>query len=260
MSAPVICFGQQPCGFLPKRFLMAKLRTARRLQTQLGGRIVFFYHDSDHDPRETQTILVEAKTGDEQRLNFTYANKTQKKYSPLSAKRITPDWQKQIAPQLPKYLYPSHLEAFKAVDATNPADFCLAMYRALGLLDGIEVARSSDQTFRSAACPVDDYFVDVPYEGETVRARRQSDGGLRLHKGGQAHIDLPRQTWEKHQISPTRDTRLRWMQSVIRCTHYVAGAGEMNYLVRTEAPEIKFIRRDDISDPHHAYLPDDECV
>ena len=58
MSAvPVICFGQQPCGFFPRRFLFAKIQTARRLQQELGGEIVFFYHDSDHDPRETRTLL-----------------------------------------------------------------------------------------------------------------------------------------------------------------------------------------------------------
>ena len=28
MSDPVICFGQQPCGFFPKRFFHAKVVTA----------------------------------------------------------------------------------------------------------------------------------------------------------------------------------------------------------------------------------------
>jgi hypothetical protein len=42
MNAPVICFGQQPCGFFPKRFLFAKIQTARRLQKESGGEIVFF--------------------------------------------------------------------------------------------------------------------------------------------------------------------------------------------------------------------------
>ncbi len=258
MSDPVICFGQQPCGFLPKRFLVAKIRTARRLQVRLGGRIVFFYHDSDHDPRETQTILIEEKTSDEQRLNFTFENKIQKKYSPLYAKRIVPNWAREIAPQLPKYLSPAHVESFESIDATNPADFCLSMYRALGLLHGIEVARSSDPAFRTTACPVDDYFVDVPYEGETVRARRDSGGRLRLHRGGNAFIDLPSQSWNPRQISPARDTRLRWMQSVIRCTHYVAGAGEMKYLDQTQAPDIQFFPRDEISNPSIAHLPDDQ--
>ena len=41
----------------------------------------------------------------------------------------------------------------------------------MGLLEGIRVARSSDPAFRRAACDVDDYYVDVPYEGEVVRAR-----------------------------------------------------------------------------------------
>ncbi len=254
-DTPVICFGQQPCGFLPRRFLFAKIQTALRLRERIGGRIVFFYHDSDHDPRETQTILVEAKTGDEQRLNFQFANKTQKKYSPLYAKSIAPDWPSTIAPQLPKYLDSASIAAFESVTATNAADFCLDLYRALSLLDGIEVARSSDPAFREAACPIDDYFVDVLHDGETVRARRNPDGSLFLHKGGKATIDLPPQSWEPRQISPARDTRLRWMQSVIHCTHYVAGAGEMNYLDTSEAPDIEFLRRDEISDANQAYLP-----
>ena len=64
MSAePVIAFGQQPCGFFPRRFLVAKIRTARRLQAEIGGRVVYFCHDSDHDPRETRTILRHRATG-----------------------------------------------------------------------------------------------------------------------------------------------------------------------------------------------------
>jgi hypothetical protein len=50
-SSPIICFGQQPCGFFPKRYLIAKINTARALQEKIGGKIVFFYHDSDADYR-----------------------------------------------------------------------------------------------------------------------------------------------------------------------------------------------------------------
>jgi len=42
---PIICFGQQPCGFFPKRFLVAKIQTARKLQREIGGEIIFFFHD-----------------------------------------------------------------------------------------------------------------------------------------------------------------------------------------------------------------------
>ncbi|MGZ4966526.1 MAG: hypothetical protein ACXV97_05065, partial [Chthoniobacterales bacterium] len=73
MTAPIICFGQQPCGIFPRRFLFAKIQTARRLQKEIGGEIVFFFHDSDHDPRETVTILRDLHTGEERRLNFTFA-------------------------------------------------------------------------------------------------------------------------------------------------------------------------------------------
>ena len=83
MSSPTICFGQQPCGFFPKRFLVAKINTARRLKQELGGKIVFFYHDSDADYRETITVLKDRQNGAEVRLNFTQENKLQKKFSPL---------------------------------------------------------------------------------------------------------------------------------------------------------------------------------
>jgi len=252
----VICFGQQPCGFLPRRFLFAKIKTARRVQQEIGGCIVFFYHDSDHDSRETQTILKDRSTGKEKRLNFSFANKIQKKYAPLYAKRVDPAWRDQMARQLPRYVKRDDIiVAFRSIRADNVADFCLEMYRALGLLDGMEIARSSDPAFREAACPVEDYFVDVRYENELARARLGADQRLRLHKGGGAYIDLPKQNWSPSQISPTRDTRLRWMQSVIHCTHYIAGASEMKYLDSSEAPMVTFIRRDEISDPNEAYIP-----
>ena len=49
--------------------------------------------------------------------------------------------------------------------------FASTMYRQLGLLDGVRVVRSSDVAFRRAACDISEFFVDVPYEGEIVRAR-----------------------------------------------------------------------------------------
>jgi len=90
-NAPVICFGQQPCGFFPKRFLVSKIQTARRLQSELGGEIVFFYHDADHDPRETRTTLRHRTTNEPAVLNFSFVNKTQRKFSPLYLKQIPAD-------------------------------------------------------------------------------------------------------------------------------------------------------------------------
>ena len=72
-----------------------------------------------------------------------------------------------------------------------------------------------------------------------------------------AHIMRMEIPFTKEQISPTRDTRLRWMQSVVRCTHYVAGAGEKAYLRQEDAPEITFVERDTIdrSDEAYAEIP-----
>ncbi len=252
MSAPVICFGQQPCGFFPRRFLYAKFVTARRLQAELGGEIVFFCHDSDHDCRETQTTLRHRKTGEPATLNFSFANKTQRKWSPLFLKRILPDWQANTARQLPNFVDPRWVAEFKQATATNVADFCLEMYRRMGLLEGIRVVRSGDPAVRRAACDVTDFFVDVPHQGEIVRARLQ-DGALKLHEGGDCYVTLPTVPFTKEQVSPTRDSRLRWMQSVIHCTHYIAGAGEQAYLNKADAPEITFVNRDPIDCSDEAY-------
>jgi hypothetical protein len=256
MSSPVICFGQQPCGFFPRRFLYAKFVTARRLQQEIGGEIVFFYHDSDHDPRETQTTLRHRKTGEPATLNFTFVNKIQRKWSPLYVKRVPADWPAHTARQLGAYVGPATAELFKRTSAGTVADFCLEMYRGLGLLEGVRVVRSGDPAVRRAACAIDDCFVDVPHAGEIVRARRKSDGTFCLHEGGDCYVDLPATPFAPDQVSPSRDSRLRWMQSIIHCTHYIAGAGEQAYLNKADAPEITFVNRDPIDRSDEAWIPD----
>jgi hypothetical protein len=251
-QSPIICFGQQPCGFFPKYFLVAKIQTARRLQAQLGGEIVFFFHDSDHDPRETKTLLRHRKSNEPIELNFTFDNKLQRKFSPLHLKRVRADWLAKTIFQLPAYVDRCWVDAFKKIAATNIADFCLEMYQQMELLDGIRVVRSSDPAFRTAACDIDDFFVDLPYAGEIVRARHAA-GTLQLHEGGDHFITLPATPFTKEQISPSRDTRLRWMQSVVHCTHYVAGASEQDYMRKEDAPEITYVNRDTIERPNEAY-------
>jgi len=59
--------------------------------------------------------------------------------------------------------------------------------------------------------------------------------------------------FEKSQVSPARDSRLRWMQSVLHCTHYVCGAGEQAYLNKEDAPEVTFVARDAIDLSDEAY-------
>ncbi len=249
---PIICFGQQPCGFFPKRFLVAKFHTARRLQAEIGGEIVFFYHDSDHDPRETKTLLRHHQSGAPFDLNFAFDNKLQRKFAPLYLKRVLPDWHAKTLRRLPNLVDSRGLEAFKSAPLTNIADFCLEIYREMGLLEGIKIVRSSDPEMRRAACDVDDFFVDVPHEGEIVRARKTATG-FSLHEGGDAFIELPETGFEKHQISPTRDTRLGWMQSIIGCTHYVCGAGEQAYLCTSDAPEIEYVPREEIERSNEAF-------
>jgi hypothetical protein len=252
MHHPIICFGQQPCGFFPKRFLFAKILTALRLQKEIGGEVVFFFHDSDHDPRETLTILRDQESDKEVALNFQFANRIQKQFSPLYAKRVLPEWHEKTARQLPNYVEQSLVEQFKQTRCSNVADFCLEMYTRMGLLEGVRVERSSAPPFRARAVEVADYFVDLPYEGELVRTRYR-DGKFLLHKGGNRFLEVPAGEFGPEQVSPTRDTRFGWMQSVIRCTHYIAGASEQQYINKADAPNVEFIKRDEISDFNKAY-------
>src|SRR5437868_7614442 len=252
MDHPIICFGQQPCGFFPKRYLVAKIFTGRRLQKEIGGEIVFFFHDSDHDPRETSTILRDKHSHNDVALNFQFQNRIQKQFSPLYAKHVLSEWQEKTARQLPNYVNPALVAHFKEIKSSNVADFCLDMYTRMGLLEGVRVVRSSTPDCRARAAAVPDYFVDVRYEGEIVRARYR-DGKFLLHKGGDRFLELPGEEFGAEQISPTRDTRFRWMQSVIRCTHYISGASEQDYINKADAPDVKFINREEISDSGKAY-------
>ncbi len=158
MTDPIICFGQQPCGFFPRRFLFAKIQTARRLQSEIGGEIVYFCHDSDHDPRETHTVLRHRKTNEPAMLNFAFVNKMQRKFSPQYLKQIAAGWQEKTVLQLPNYVGHPLIDIFKKVSTAIVADFCLEMYRGMGLLGGIRVVRSSDPAVRRAACDVPEYF------------------------------------------------------------------------------------------------------
>src|ERR1043166_8323473 len=190
MDHPIICFGQQPCGFFPKRFLFAKITAARRLQEEIGGEIVFFFHDSDHDPRETITILRDQNSNQEVAVNFQFENRIQKQFSPLYARRSLGGWQEKPPRQLPNYVGPGLVTQFKQIECSKVADFCLEMYRRMGLLDGVRVERSSAPEFRARAVAVSDYFVDQPYDGEIVRARYRN-GEFLLHKGGDRFLEIP---------------------------------------------------------------------
>src|SRR5438093_11468153 len=154
MDHPIICFGQQPCGFFPKRFLVAKILTARRLQKEMGGESAFFVHDSDHVPRDTITILKDQHSSQEVALNFQFENQIQKQFSPLYAKRVLPEWQEKTARQLPSYVRHSLAAHFNDTKCSNVAYFCLEMYTRMGLLEGVRVAQSSVPMFRARAVAI----------------------------------------------------------------------------------------------------------
>ena len=171
---------------------------------------MFFLHDSDHDPRETATILKEKRTGREDTLNFEYSSKLQRHFSPLFAKRVLPKWKVKTARQLPCYVGPASVGHFKATVAENAADFCLEMYVRMGLMDGVRVERSGDPKFRRRAIAVDDYFVDVQHEGELVRARAR-DGKLSCTRAATVTSNFRRRN-----TTPARSAR-RAIRACVGC-------------------------------------------
>ncbi len=260
-SSPIIAFGQQPNGFFPKNYLAAKIETARKLQKEIGGRLVFFYHDSDPDYRETITIFTDKNSKTEFRLNFTQENKVQKNFSPLYLKRIPQNWMEETLKQLPRALNKNLIDIFSSVKATNVADFCLEMYEKLGLLEGIEVVRSSDKKFREEALDLkNDFYADVNYQNEVVRAKiifqdEKTMGSL--HHGGGKNTEFEiKENLQKNQITPGRDQRFGWMNSVIKSTHYICGNSEYEYLQKDSFPEVNFLKRDHVNNQEQAYIPD----
>ena len=203
MDHPIICFGQQPCGIFPKRFLFAKILAARRLQKEIGGEIVFFFHDSDHDPRETITILRDRNSNQEVALNFQFENRIQRQFSPLYAKRV----RSRVAGE---NCAPTSELCWAVSGHTLQGDQMLERRRLSvskctsewGCSEGVRVERSSSADFRTRAVAVSDYFVDQRYEGEIVRARYR-DGKLLLHKGGDRFLEIPVGEFGPEQISPT---------------------------------------------------------
>ena len=71
---PVICFGQQPCGFFPRRYLVAKIRTARRLQAEIGGKNCVLLSRLRSRSAQTKTIVRHRRLGEPLPLNFAFAN------------------------------------------------------------------------------------------------------------------------------------------------------------------------------------------
>ncbi|MFH1978555.1 MAG: hypothetical protein ABIJ92_04475 [Candidatus Aenigmatarchaeota archaeon] len=249
---PIICFGQQPNGIFPKNFFVAKIDSARKLQREIGGKIIWFCHDSDHDHRETKT-RIESNMHKEGfvDLNFSIKNKTQRKYTPLYLKEITPEWKEETRKILERIVSLELLIIFYSVNETRVADFCIEMYKRMGLLDGIDIVRSSDPRFREEAEKPEEEFIDVEYDGEIVRARCMKDG-LYLHEGGDSYKKMADMCdYSKKQVSAARDSRFPWMQSVIKATHYVYGMSEKEYIKKQQ---IEMVPRDEIDKKDFAFI------
>jgi len=88
-------------------------------------------HDSDHDPRETQTILRDRRTGAAVLLNFPFENKLQRKFSPLFLKRVPAGWRDHTARQLPVYVEEPWVDAFRTNPASTVAGFCSKWYQRM---------------------------------------------------------------------------------------------------------------------------------
>jgi hypothetical protein len=103
---------------------------------------VFVRHDSDHDSRETRTVLRDPKTNEAQQFNFAIRNRMQRKYSPLYCKEIDECWYERTARQLPNYVGKELVQVFRNSCERKVANFCLETYLRLGLLSDIRLNSS----------------------------------------------------------------------------------------------------------------------
>ncbi len=186
-----------------------------------AAKIVFFYHDSDHDPRETVTMLTDRHTGHDARLNFEFANKVQKQFSPLFAKRVLPAWREKTARQLPNFVDAARAECFRRVEAENVADFCLEMYRRLGLLEGMTVRRSGDPEFRRRAIAGGRLFRGCAVRGRDRprpprwRTTAVAQRGRGVHRTALAGVRRPRRSARRATracagCNRSSDARITW--------------------------------------------------
>ena len=143
------------------------------------------------------------------------------------------------------------IDCFRQITAANVADFCLDMYRALGLLEGVRVVRSGDPAFRRAACEITDFFADVPHEGEIVRARF-AEGALVSARGRRLYVTLPDTPLPRSKSAPRATPGCAGCNR--SCTAHITLRGRAKaYLHPAEAPDIPFVNREPIDDPHEAY-------
>ena len=163
-AAPVICFGQQPCGFFPRRFLFAKIQTARRLQAEIGGEIVFFYHDSDHDPRETQNDPAPSQDQRAGAAQFRVRQQGPAQvFAALPQSAFPPDWQSKTALPIAQLRRPA---LSRGLPETLPRRTSrTSAWRCTGgwaCSTAFASCVRAIPAFRRAACDVPDFFVDVP--------------------------------------------------------------------------------------------------
>ena len=179
VSNPAVSFRAASCLPRPRRRGGCKRRSA--------AKIVFFCHDSDHDPRETNTFLRQRHDRRADPAQFRLRQQDSTKSSRLNTSNAFPSTGMRKPPwHFAITSIPAGSRRSRATPCTNVADFCLEMYRRMGLLDGIRVARSSEPAFRRAACDVPEFFVDVPYSGEIVRAR-PVEGGFAAARRRRSH-------------------------------------------------------------------------
>ena len=115
-------------------------RSGRRgdCRPRSAASIVYFCHDSDHDPRETRTILRHRKTGEPAQLNFAFDEQAPAQVLaalPQAHRRRLARADRSGSSRTTSTIPP--IELFRKTSAATVADFCLEMYRGMGLLDGM---------------------------------------------------------------------------------------------------------------------------
>jgi len=96
----------------------------------------------------------------------------------------------------------------------------------------------------------------TPSELAPILAGLSPPPTLHVVAGGDHSLKVSRDPQAQAAVyDDVQRTIVGWMQSVVGCTHYVAGASEIKYLNTADAPGVQFIARDEISESDRAYIP-----
>lgn len=231
MEKPIVCLSEQLSSFLPTKSLVRRIDAAKSLASRVGGKTILFIWDSWH--RGTAETVLPGN----RRISFEYYNNLQRDYTPFYLKNLDPVWWNRAKSKLDGIVPGKIINVLDNIKEDTAGNFCLKAYKKLGFLDNLEVVRSSDPEIRKKAKMFEDFYVEVSYKGEIVRAR-YTNRGFVLESN--PPVEIYKTDVVPGMVTPPDEKRFEWMDSIVSPSHYILG--EKERVKESDFPWISFVR------------------